>query len=1088
MNFKGIFLFFFFTSACFLCFSQNLKLPVTNYTTKEYGRGYEPVNFAIIHDNRDIIYAGNANGILEYDGSYWDYIPVRSGVRITSFAINDQGTIFVGSQNEFGLLAPDPTGQLRYYSLSDSLDEMDRFFTTIWKTYVNGEKVYFQSYENIFIYEKGELAALYPETSFHTSFMVEGVYYVRQRQKGLLKLTEEGLQMVPGGEYFSDMGIFAMLPLDNNKIFIATQEQGFFILDQSDTSNPLQPLKTSNDSFLVSANIIGGIRLNDNHLAFNSLSAGIIITDQKGEIRTIINKKTGLQVDDVKQIVQDCYGNIWCALNNGISKVDYTSPFTYYKEESGINGNVHCVVRFQDKIYVGTSNGLFYQKESPDVTSTLEFEVVSECPYQVWNLLVIDHSLLAATDAGLFQVTGSKIRQISDRNTYAMCFSEELNILFAGGLNGLSAFRNNNGWKLIKVFEDIHEDIKGIEINKSTLSSGTELWLGTSFQGAIKVIIHDDLTHTTRKYYGKQDGLNEDWILPFSVRDTVCFGTRTGLLGFVDEELIKESLPDSLKDREEFTRGFFEGRSVYNHDITTLINIVTEAKDRTWLVIDNQIGYILKDMPDTIIQRPFMGIDQGKINKIFPDKNLVTWIGAADGLIRFDQSYSKNFDQDYHCLIRNVRTSGDSVLFNGTYYSTTSDVLPFPGQSLIQNQDMIPRLKYSFNNLNIRYTAPFFDDENKNVYSYKLAGHDQSWSEWSSQKTATYTNLHEGEYTFQVRAKNVYDHISAESAFTFTVLAPWYRTLWAAAGYFILFLLIIYVAIQVSIYRLRKKNEKLEQVIRQRTAEIRAKNIELERQQKEITDSIQYAQRIQNAVLPSEDHIRKHLSEYFILLKPRNIVSGDFYWLSDDGNRIIIIAADCTGHGVPGAFMSMLGVSLLNKIVLEEKIVEADKILNHLRNNVITSMQQSGKEGETKDGMDIALCVIDLENKKMQFAGAHNPLYMIRSDQLIETKADRMPVAFYEKISDFTSHEIILQSGDTFYMFSDGFADQFGGPEGKKFKYKAFKELLINIQDKPMQEQRSILDETLEKWKEGPTPEGKPYDQVDDILVVGVRI
>jgi len=339
-----------------------------------------------------------------------------------------------------------------------------------------------------------------------------------------------------------------------------------------------------------------------------------------------------------------------------------------------------------------------------------------------------------------------------------------------------------------------------------------------------------------------------------------------------------------------------------------------------------------------------------------------------------------------------------------------------------------------------------------------------------------------------VKALNVYGKESAPAKYSFTIRPPWYLTPWAFAGYIAAFLLIIWLAIQISLIRLKRKNERLEQLVRQRTAEISAQNVELSRQKKEITDSIHYAQRIQNAVLPSIKDIEKKIPEYFILLKPRDIVSGDFYWLSDTGRKIIIVAADCTGHGVPGAFMSMLGISFLNKIVNEHKITQPDQILEKLRENVIQSLKQTGREGEQKDGMDMALCVIDFDILTMEFAGAQNPLYLIRGNELLETKADRMPVAYYENMSNFTSRKIQLKQGDCFYMFSDGYADQFGGPQGKKFKYKALKELLVKVKDKPMSEQKGILERTIQDWATGSENNGIRYDQVDDILVVGIRI
>ncbi len=265
----------------------------------------------------------------------------------------------------------------------------------------------------------------------------------------------------------------------------------------------------------------------------------------------------------------------------------------------------------------------------------------------------------------------------------------------------------------------------------------------------------------------------------------------------------------------------------------------------------------------------------------------------------------------------------------------------------------------------------------------------------------------------------------------------------------------------------------------------------------ELTDSIHYAKYIQNAILPQEDFRRKLLSEHFILFKPKNIVSGDFYWVTKVEERTIIAAADCTGHGVPGAFMSMLGISFLNDIVNKEYITHSGVILRRLRKEVINALQQKGEYGEQRDGMDIALCSIDLENLDLQFSGANNPLYLIRDKEkepvkeaiilensavnLYEIKGDKMPIAIHDRMDKFRMHEIKLMKDDCLYMFSDGFADQFGGEKGKKFKYKPFKELLLANAKKPMHQQIDILDKTLKKWQGN-------FDQVDDILVIGLKI
>ena len=227
--------------------------------------------------------------------------------------------------------------------------------------------------------------------------------------------------------------------------------------------------------------------------------------------------------------------------------------------------------------------------------------------------------------------------------------------------------------------------------------------------------------------------------------------------------------------------------------------------------------------------------------------------------------------------------------------------------------------------------------------------------------------------------------------------------------------------------------------------------------------------------------IKDNLKDSFVLYLPKDIVSGDFYWVKEKNESLVIIAADCTGHGVPGAFMSMLGISFLNEIVEKDNITSPEKILNTLRENIVTALRQRGLETESKDGMDMAVCSYNKKLKRLSFAGANNPLYIVRNNKLIQTRGNRMPVAIHVKMDDFTKYDIPIETGDSLYMFSDGYADQFGGPKGKKFKNKKFKQLLVDIQDENMITQKEILNKTITEWR-------GELEQIDDIVVLGFKV
>ncbi len=255
----------------------------------------------------------------------------------------------------------------------------------------------------------------------------------------------------------------------------------------------------------------------------------------------------------------------------------------------------------------------------------------------------------------------------------------------------------------------------------------------------------------------------------------------------------------------------------------------------------------------------------------------------------------------------------------------------------------------------------------------------------------------------------------------------------------------------------------------------------LEEKNKDITDSIQYAKRIQNALMASDSLLKKNLPEYFVLYKPKDIVSGDFYWAEKTENKFLLAVCDCTGHGVPGAFMSLLGVSFLNEITKEKNITQPDLIFSSLRENIIHAINPEGNE-EGKDGMDAVLCSFDFEKMEMNFACSNNPLWIFRNNQCLEIKPDKFPIGKYEgEIKPFTLHSEKLQKGDLIYLFTDGYADQFGGAKGKKFKYKNIQQILSLHANKTMSEQKKVLDKTIETWKGN-------LEQVDDILIIGIKI
>jgi serine phosphatase RsbU (regulator of sigma subunit) len=425
-------------------------------------------------------------------------------------------------------------------------------------------------------------------------------------------------------------------------------------------------------------------------------------------------------------------------------------------------------------------------------------------------------------------------------------------------------------------------------------------------------------------------------------------------------------------------------------------------------------------------------------------------------------------------------------------------------------------LSYANNALNVKISAPFFVKQKAVEFQYMVEGMMTEWTDWKTDPVQNFPYFPNGKYKLRIRARDIFGNQSPVYTLAFEIKPPFWKRLW-----FILLATVVVLALFVMLvkYRerqLQREKQILEEKVRERTRtieeqkevlaaqrdelaktnqeilqqkeEIEAQRDEIEtqrdhiaKQNDEITKSIEYAYRIQTAVMPTKEEIDTLLPDYFILFKPRDIVSGDFYWVAEKNGKIVVVAADCTGHGVPGAFMSMLGVSFLNEIVKGNSITQPNMIINHLRDMVKTTLSQTGKEGESKDGMDIAICSIDLKSNRLEYAGAYNPLYLIHNGELIEYKADKMPVGIHLNERDtFTNNEIEFLPGDMIYIFSDGYVSQFGGDDGRKFMAKPFKKLLTDISMKPMSDQRERLNARLEEWQ-------GYHPQVDDILVIGVK-
>lgn len=1024
-----------------------------NYGPNDYGKKYDVENCAIAQNKLGMMYFGSANAIWEFDGKVWNRLEVKLGVWVKSILPTEStDTIFVGAQNEFGYLLADNTGShYNYVSLSDSIREYILPFSDVWNIYKVGKNVYFQSFEYIFVYDGSDIITIEPETAFHNSFCVNGTIYVRQLEVGLARIDSNKVKMVDGGEIFDKIFIFGMLPIDDGKVLIISYENGTWILD----GNKIKPNTSGLDKTLkkIGFGVTSCVMPDSTTLVLGSYDNGILVVKTDGTVVLHKNQKNGLIDNEIKKLFCDRENNIWLTSKKGISLLSNNLFVSEFASESGISGSVDAIYEFNGTLYVGTSEGLLMQNNRlTDYTEPL-FVPVDDFKHRVWCMDEGNGQLFIGTENGLYSMsTKHTIKKIADVDAHCLSFNTENNALLAAGSHGLSYFEYDTDFdmwlELYRVADNYNFNRMETEIDTA---GHLVAWLGTSNQGYVRAVFNDIDTKAT--VFNENNGIVDGMTIPVKYQDTVFLLNKDHIYRFTSKEEMARKMVDSLK---YMAIDLFDDAEL---GLTKDIYLLKQYDSITWVSHGSDIAFYVKG--DTVLHiRKFGALDAGKINTIYTTDNRTVWVGTTEGLVLCDNSTSNRPIQHY-CINRQL-VSHDSVM-------------------PIRNGKL--KLPFRYNTLSFKFSAPWFPNSESIKFSYFLKGYLDNWQITGADST-TFTHLPEGTYTFIVKAVNVFGDESEAAELQFTISPPWYRTIVAYIIYILLLVVIVIGIIKYYTYQLKERNRLLDLEVKRQTKQIEVQLEKIEEQNHSLTDSINYAARIQRMSLPNTSFVNNYVSESFILFKPRDIVSGDFYWCAEVDNKLVITAADCTGHGVPGAMMSMLGMNSLNTIVKVRGITDPGSILNDLRASIVRSFADKG-ENAAKDGMDICMLTYDKENGKLMFAGAYNSLLQIRDGELTEFKVDKFPCALSDQFKSgimFNTQSIDVQKGDCYYFFSDGYCDQFGGDDGNhKFMKARFKRHLLELWNLPMEKQGEELNRIHLEFK-GNTA------QIDDILVIGIRI
>ena len=777
--------------------ANELGLPLMRrYAPRDYRA--QPMNWGVAQDARGLVYLGNADGVLEFDGQRWRLIRVDNDTVVRSLGADSRGRIYVGAVGEIGYLQPDQSGSTQYVSLLEKLPADARDFADVWDTLSTSTAIFFATDRKLFRIRGEQVTVWKGEPQFHGLFHVGQRVFVRQPGRGLLELIDDQLQLLPQGETFADERIYAMLPAPStpasaDEILIGTRTQGFLLL----TETGLRPWPTEIDAELKRDLLYDGLLTSKGQLALGTLQGGVYLLDAQGRLRLQLDKANGLPDSGIIALFEDREGGMWITTDNGVARVELDGAVTRFDDRNGLVGTSFAVYRHLDRLFVGTAQGLYWLRPGPNA----KFQRIEGIDGQTWGLQSLESTLLVANYQGVYAVEGEQATLIRGVDpAYAISRSRsDPSRVFVGLRTGLASMRQVDGtWQDEGQLPGIRDEIRTMFEDVSGW-----LWLGSYSSGVLRVRLPAASTEAVLEIerFGEAAGLpslNNNWVYP--IADEPRFTTLDGIYRF-------DSANKTFHRDAEFS-GLFSG--------PRQISSLHDDPDRgVWLFAkDHKQGLeragLAAQLPGAGYrwQSRTLGAVEGAktegMQRIERDANAVIWFAGADGLHRFDPRVESNLDQPFACLLRRVASINGRLVYGG------NGELPRP------------TLAYDENALRFEFSAASFAGSEPALFQVQLEGSDQGWSDWSSESYKDYNNLFEGSYRFRVRAKNAYDTISREAEFSFVVRPPWFRTTWAYLTYALAVALIGWLGLRWRLLQLRAQRDAQEAIVSERTRQIAA--------------------------------------------------------------------------------------------------------------------------------------------------------------------------------------------------------------------------------------------------------------------------